>query len=253
VAGIIQGMADDVHVLMSCAMSVDGAIDDTSGTRLVLSDAADLDRVDELRASCDALLVGADTIRSDNPRLVIRSEARRQQRRARGLPDNPTKVTLTRHGQLDPHASFFHAGDADKLVYCTQAATEQARASVGAVATVITASPAGGRGDSGQPGIPGQGDTLDLRDVLGDLAARGVRRLMVEGGSATNTAFLTEGLVDELYLVIAPFFVGQAEAPRFVNGGTFPHDAGHRMTLAEARLIGDLVLLHYRLARSRQA
>jgi 5-amino-6-(5-phosphoribosylamino)uracil reductase len=230
--------ADDVHVLLSSAMSIDGAIDDTSGTRLMLSDAADFDRVDELRATCDALLVGARTIRSDNPRLVIRSEARREQRRARGLPANPAKVTLTHDGRLDPDASFFQESDANKLVYCTQVAAERARTSLEGVATVV---PAGGTDE-----------TLDLRHILADLATRGVRRLMVEGGSATNTAFLTAGLVDELYLVVAPFFVGQPGAPRFVNDATFPHDASHRMTLAEARPIGDLVLLHYRLERSRR-
>jgi 5-amino-6-(5-phosphoribosylamino)uracil reductase len=240
---MLQGMADHVmadrvHVLLSSAMSIDGAIDDTSSTRLMLSDAADFDRVDAVRATCDALLVGARTIRSDNPRLVIRSEARRQQRRAQGLPADPAKVTLTREARLDPDAAFFQEGNAEKLVYCPQVSAERVRSIVGGVATVVP--------------VGATGDTLDLRHLLADLATRGVRRLMVEGGSATNTAFLTAGLVDELYLMIAPFFVAQPGAPRFVKDGTFPHDASHRMTLIEARPIGDLVLVHYRLTRSHR-
>src|ERR1700745_1919620 len=94
------------YVVLSAAMSADGYIDDASSTRLVLSGQADLDRVDELRASSDAILVGAQTIRADNPSLQVRSVARRQQRTEAGLPPSPRKVTITRSGDLDPLARF---------------------------------------------------------------------------------------------------------------------------------------------------
>jgi 5-amino-6-(5-phosphoribosylamino)uracil reductase len=236
-------MADGVYVLLSCAMSVDGAIDDTSDGRLMLSDAADWDRVDELRASCDALLVGAGTIRADDPRLVVRSEARRAARRARGVFEDPTKVTLTRRGDVDPRAAFFVAGDAPKLVYCPAAGDEPTRRRLGRVATVVAL----GRGGSHDDDTAAP---VDLRLVLDDLAARDVRRLMVEGGSATHTAFLTGGLVDELRLAIAPFFVGQPNAPRLVNAGEFPHDTRNRMRLDDVEAIGDLLVVRYLLRRS---
>ncbi len=102
-------MTERPYVLLSAAVSVDGYIDDASDRRLFLSDAADLDRVDGLRAGCDAILVGAGTIRRDNPRLLVRSPASRDARLASGLPASPVKVTLTRGGDLDPAASFFTA------------------------------------------------------------------------------------------------------------------------------------------------
>ena len=67
-------------------MSVDGKIDDTGPERLLLSGPDDLDRVDELRASADAILVGANTVRRDNPRLLVRSPQRRAARIAAGRP-----------------------------------------------------------------------------------------------------------------------------------------------------------------------
>ena len=73
--------------------------------------------------------------------------------------------------------------------------------------------------------VAAAGDPLDPARVLADLAGRGVRRLMVEGGTAMHTLFLTAGLVDELQLVVAPLFVGDPAAPRFVAAGAFPHDA----------------------------
>lgn len=195
-------------VLLSAAMSIDGYLDDATDERLVLSNDADWDRVDEVRASCDAILVGANTIRRDNPRLVIRSAARRARRVAAGLPPDPVKVTVTRSGDLDPDAAFFTVGDGEKLVYS------------------------------------------DVDGMLADLTARGVRRLMVEGGTSMHTEFLTRGLADELHLVVAPFFVGDSKAPRLVHDGRFPWDGRHPATLAEVRRIGNVVLHRYLLSQS---
>ena len=62
--------ADRPYVLLSCAMSIDGYLDDATDERLLLSNDADVDRVDTVRAECDAILVGANTIRADNPRIA---------------------------------------------------------------------------------------------------------------------------------------------------------------------------------------
>ena len=71
---------------------------------------------------------------------------------------------------------------------------------------------------------------------------------MVEGGGTVHTQFLTEGLADELHLVVAPFFVGDSRARRFVSDGRFPWGADRRATLVEGRPIGDVVLLRYALS-----
>ena len=87
------------YVLLSAAMSADGYIGDASPGRLILSGPEDLDRVDSVRASCDAIMVGAGTIRADNPRLLVRSAARRAARAGRGQPpspaDHPARANIT--------------------------------------------------------------------------------------------------------------------------------------------------------------
>lgn len=224
-------MNDRPYVLLSCATSIDGYIDDASEQRLVLSNSEDLDRVDALRAGCDAILVGAGTIRLDNPRLMVRSPQRRGGRVARGLPVSPTKVTVTGRGDLDPAARFFTGEGIDKIVYCATGAVDKTRERLGSLAVVV---------DGGEP--------VDLERALADLAARGVRRLMIEGGTSIHTQFLTAGLADELHLVVAPFFVGDAHAPRFVRDGRFPWHAGRRARVAEVRRIADVVLVRYALS-----
>jgi 5-amino-6-(5-phosphoribosylamino)uracil reductase len=212
-------------------MSIDGYLSAGTSTRLLLSNEADFDRVDAERAASDAILVGAVTIRRDDPRLLVRSPERRVARVARGLSPSPVKVTVTRQAGLDCAAAFFAADDADKLVYCPSDAVPGVRGRLGAVATVV---------DAGRP--------LTLRRVSEDLGERGVRRLMVEGGGSVHTQMLTEDLADELQLVVAPFFVGNSAACRFVGDGRYPWNPDRRATLAETRQIGDVVLLRYALS-----
>jgi 5-amino-6-(5-phosphoribosylamino)uracil reductase len=224
-------MGDRPYTLLSCSMSLDGYLDGASDQRVILSNDADLDRVDAVRAGCDAILVGAATVRNDNPRLVVRSAARVDKRLRRGLTPTPLKVTLTERAKLDPGAAFFTLGETEKLVYCARDTVDDARAALAPVATVV---------DGGQP--------VEMRWLSEDLYARGVRRLMVEGGGSVLTQFLTAGLADELHLVVAPFFIGDSQAPRFVSDGRFPWDQDRRATLVEARTVGDVVLMRYALS-----
>jgi 5-amino-6-(5-phosphoribosylamino)uracil reductase len=212
-------------------MSIDGYLGSASPRRLELSNDADFDRVDAVRASCDAILVGAATVRIDNPRLLVRSRNRRAERAARGLPPSPIKVTLTERLELDPRADFFTTGEIEKLVYCASPRVVDARSRLGGVATVVDA-----------------GRRVKMRSLTEDLGARGVQRLMVEGGGNVHTQFLTDNLADELQLVVAPFFVGDSRATRFVSDGRFPWNPARRATLAEVRQIGDVVLLRYALS-----
>jgi 5-amino-6-(5-phosphoribosylamino)uracil reductase len=219
------------YTLLSCSMSIDGYLDDASDERLLLSNRADFDRVDAMRAECDAILVGAHTVRRDNPRLLVRSGALRRDRQERGLPASPVKVTVTRRGDLDPSADFFRTGDVEKLVYCARPAVADARKRLGRVATVV---------DGGEP--------VDLHLLTADLRARGIGRLMVEGGGTMHTQFLAAGLADELQLVIAPFFIGDSRAPRFLRDGGFPWGPDRPAVLAEVRQLDNVVLLRYALS-----
>jgi len=223
-------MPDRPYTLLSCSVSIDGYIAGAA-SRLLLSNDADFDRVDAVRASCDAILVGAKTVRIDNPRLLVRSQARREERAARGLAASPTKVTVTGGAELDARADFFAADDAAKIVYCPSPLVADARKRLGSVATVVDG-----------------GESVKMRALSADLAERGVERLMVEGGGTVHTQFLTEDIVDELQLTVAPVFVGDSQAPRFVRDGRFPWNTSRRAALVDVRQIGDVVLLRYALS-----
>ncbi|MEU5624207.1 dihydrofolate reductase family protein [Streptomyces tendae] len=212
------------HVLLSAAVSLDGYLDDTGPERLLLSSPADFDRVDEVRASVDAILVGAGTIRADNPRLLVNSAERRAARVADGRAEYPLKVTVSGSGELDPAARFWHTGG-EKVLLTTDDGARRARA-LGIGAEVVSLGP-----------------DLDWQAALEYLHdRRGVRRLMVEGGGTVHTQLLQQGLADELQLVLAPLFVGDPAAPRLFGPGAYQ---GGRLRLVESRRIEDVVLNRY--------
>ncbi|AYV32978.1 2,5-diamino-6-ribosylamino-4(3H)-pyrimidinone 5'-phosphate reductase (plasmid) [Streptomyces sp. ADI95-16] len=215
------------YVLLSAATSVDGCLDDTSDSRLLLSNSDDFDRVDEVRASCDAILIGATTMRRDNPRLLVNSAERRAKRIADGKPEYPLKVSVTATGNLDADLKFWHFGG-EKLVFTVDSAVAKVRATLGGLADVVSTGP-----------------ELDWGQVLDELGRRGIRRLMVEGGGTIHTQLMSQNLADEVHLAIAPLLVGQADAPRFLGTAEYPGGSAARMRLLEAQTIGDVVLLRY--------
>jgi riboflavin-specific deaminase-like protein len=215
------------YVLLSAATSVDGYLDDASPERLRLSNEADFDRVDEVRAACDAILIGATTMRKDNPRLLVNSEARRAQRVAEGKPEYPLKVTVTQSGDLDADLKFWHHGG-EKLVLTVDSAVEKVRATLDGLADVVSV-----------------GSEFDWGQALDELGRRGVGRLMVEGGGTIHTQLMSQNLADEVHLAIAPLLVGQPEAARFLGAADYPGGTTSRMKVLEVLQIDDVVLIRY--------
>ena len=213
-------------IILSAAVSIDGYIDDSSTQRLKLSSPEDWEAVQRLRATCDAILVGAGTVRKDNPSLVIRDEEVRRWRVEQGMDADIVKVTVTASGDLDPEAAFFREGDGRKIVFATADADCTALERYAEVIKAEVVTPA------------------FIRDAL---VERGYWRLMVEGGGEILTMFLHAGVADRLRLAVAPFFVGDPAAPRLVCGGEFPWNKDNRMTLESVEMLGDMAVINYKL------
>ena len=148
--------------------------------------------------------------------------ARRDERLARGLRPSPIKVTR------DPARR--------SSTPCAQLLRHRRRREARLLRRARrSARPATGSGRWPRSSTAASRSTMQR--LSEDLHARGVRRLMVEGGGTVHTQFLTADLADELHLVVAPFFVGDSRARRFVGDGPFPVDpaAGARRSPRCAR------------------
>jgi len=219
-----------MRVVVSAAMSLDGRIDDARSAPLVLSGPDDLAAVYDLRADCDAILVGAGTLRADDPQLLIRGDARVADRRAAGRPAQLDKVVLSESGVLPVDARLFAERETTKWIVTAQANAEGAAAAF-----------------PDRPDIRILGlDALDPAAIHAALAAAGIEKLFVEGGRRVLTDFLSAGVFDELRVAIAPFFVGDADAPRFVDPAVFANDPDRPLRLIGLKRFGDVAALTYR-------
>lgn len=213
-----------MKVYLSAAVTADGALDDCSAERLLISDAADWAAVRRLRSRCDAILVGAATVRRDDPRLVLPDVLRDERMRAGRVPD-PAKVTITRSGCLDPRSRFFTCGDGRCIVFSTCELPHLA----GVAETIVA-------------------DRITAAFVVTELEKRGFGSLLVEGGAQILRGFLVEGMADALRLATNPALrVPDAAAPRF------PFDALPSGVPRSETTCGALRVAEYRLRPDRVA
>ena len=183
------------RVILKFATSLDGCFDDVCVSRHVFSSPEDRAEVLELRGSSDAILIGAETLRRDDPSLLV-TEDLAVQRLARGLEAQPIRVVLTLSAKLDLGLKFFTTAGR-KLVYTTKQGRDNLMPDVFGLAEVIVLT---------------ETDNLPLELVLADLSARGVSELLVEGGPGISELFLKAKVVDKLRIALAPYTL--EEGPR---------------------------------------
>ncbi len=215
-----------MRTVISAAISLDGYLDDRSPERLRLSGQEDWENVLALRTRCDAILVGAGTVRADDPSLVIKDPEIRRQRSQTGMEPEPLKVTVTRSGNLNLESGFFTRGNGRKLVFCERSTPVERIREIQRIAEVITV-----------PHI----DPEIISDTLGSF---GVRVLLVEGGSSVLGMYMKSGNFDCLRLATAPFFVGDGRAPRFVPDGQYPWNKDNRLVLRDSIKLGNTSVMY---------
>ena len=201
------------YTFVNVAMSADGKLDNVARKGMAISSPADKARVDRLRASVDAVLVGGRTLLDEDPKLTIKSKAFREQRLTNGLEENPVKVGMVSLADLDLECNFLTAGPARRLIYTTQ------RTSPGQISRLENA--------GARVFILGK-EHVDAPATLASLHDQGIRKLMVEGGGTIIAEFFRLGLVDELTIYLAPFIIGGASAPTLTDGpGFLPQQMPH--------------------------
>jgi len=219
-------------VYINMAMTADGKI--TSAVREYPRFSSDGDRrnMDRLRAEADALMVGAGTLRADDPDLRVRDREMIEYRRSLGKPPLLVNVMVTASANVDGIARFFDpALSSARVVATVDDAPKERLASLAGRAEVWRL----GRGD------------VDLVRLVERLRERGVERLLLEGGGELNWKMVRARLVDELHVTIAPALLGGREAPTLLEGEGFEMQAQRRLRLAELRREGDEVFCRYRL------
>jgi 2,5-diamino-6-(ribosylamino)-4(3H)-pyrimidinone 5'-phosphate reductase len=223
------------YTFINIAMSADGKIDTSERKGAAISSARDKERVDQLRAEADAVLVGGRTLLGESPKLTVKSEARREGRIKQGRSPNPIKVGVVTVADIPIDSDFIKVGNTRVVIFTTSRTSNEQleRLRAHGVEVFVDDAP-----------------RVDLVKMMTALKEIGVERLMVEGGGTINFELLRLGLVDELTIFVAPMVFGGASAPTLADGIGVPRDKAIELNLIEIEKWEDGgALLRYKTVR----
>jgi riboflavin-specific deaminase-like protein len=204
-------------VLGQIGQSLDGRIAGPNGERRLINGAEGIAHLHRLRAMVDAVIIGVGTALNDDPQLTVRRVPGR----------NPARVVIDPHRRLPASARLFNNDGVRRLIVTR--AREPAMAGV-EIAVI-------------------DGDAIAPRHIIDELARRGLKRLLVEGGARTLAHFMAAGCLDRLHVLVAPVTFGAgprsivASLDSFASGDAGPQAACHRL--------GDDVLYDINLRAAR--
>ncbi len=216
-----------MHVVVNAAMSADGKLSSRRREQVAISGDRDFDRVDDLRAASDAVVVGVGTVLADDPSLTVKSTDRQQARRERGEPANPARVVVDSSGRTPLEAAVL---DDRAATHCclSERASPERRTELADRAAVHVAG----------------ADRVDLPAAFDQLADAGLERLMVEGGGELIFSLFEATLVDELRVFVGPTVIGGRDAPTLADGEGYIADCP-TLTLGSVTELDGGVLLEW--------
>ncbi|MFC7027884.1 2,5-diamino-6-(ribosylamino)-4(3H)-pyrimidinone 5'-phosphate reductase [Halomicroarcula sp. GCM10025324] len=219
-----------MHVVVNAAMSADGKLSSRRREQIAISGPEDFDRVDQLRADCDAVMVGVGTVIADDPSLTVKDADRREARRKRGESPNPARIVADSRIRTPPDATVLD-GQAETYLLVSEAAPTDFIEQMEETGAYVLA--------AGE-------DQVDLTTSLGKLEGEGIETLLVEGGGELIFGLVAEGLVDELSVFVGPKLIGGRDAPTLADGDGFVEEFPS-LDLDEVERLDDGVLLTWTL------
>ena len=201
-------------------MSADGKIASQSGRQLRISCDEDIKRMYELRNECDAVLVGINTVLSDDPKLTVKEKYVKN-------PKQPIRIVLDTKCKT-PINSLVVNNAAKTLII----AGEKCSKRFGENVEIVVCE----KDDNG---------LIYLEKLLDTLYNKGIKKLMVEGGGTVIWNFLNKGFVDDFYVYVGSMTIGGKNTPNI--GGGNGKKFKKFLKLIETRNIGPGALFHYRL------
>jgi 2,5-diamino-6-(ribosylamino)-4(3H)-pyrimidinone 5'-phosphate reductase len=214
----VENLMNRPYTFINVAMTADGKIDTFERKGAAISSKQDKQRVDELRAAADGILVGGRTLLDEAPKLTVKSEALRDGRVQQGRSPNPIKVGVVTVADIHQDSDFIKAGDTRLVIFTTSQTSISQLENLRALGIEV---------------FVDESPRVDLNKMMLTLKKIGVDHLMVEGGGTMNFELMRLGLVDELMIYVAPMIFGGANAPTLADGLGLSRDAALEMKLTD--------------------
>ncbi|AKB77057.1 5-amino-6-(5-phosphoribosylamino)uracil reductase [Methanosarcina horonobensis HB-1 = JCM 15518] len=222
---------DRPFIFINSAMSADGKLSTKERKQVKISGKLDFERVDELRAQADAIMVGIGTVLADDPSLTVKSPERKNARKAAGKSENPVRIIVDSAARTPLDADIFKKGEGLRIIAVSNSAPAEKIKSLEEKALIIKT-----------------GDLkVDLKELAAKLKQIDIDTLMVEGGATLNWGMLSAGLVDEVYTFVGNLIIGGKTAPTFTDGEGFTEAELLELELLSAEKIEEGMLLKWKV------
>lgn len=224
-------------IFINSAMSADGKISTKERKQVRISGKIDFERVDELRAQTDAIMVGIGTVLSDDPSLTVKSPERKAARKTCGKNENPTRIIVDSAARTPIDADIFKKGEGTRIIAVSNSAPAENVEKLERKALIIKTGT----------------DKVDLSELVVKLKDLGIKTLMVEGGATLIWGMLSAGLVDEIYTFVGNLIIGGVSAPTLTDGEGFSESELLELELISLEKIEEGVLLKWKVKGKRNA
>lgn len=222
-------------IFINSAMSADGKLSTKERKQVKISGKLDFERMDELRAHADAIMVGIGTVLADDPSLTVKSPERKAARKASGKSETPVRIVVDSAARTPQDADIFKKGEGLRIIAVSNSAPAEKIKSLEKKALVIKTG----------------AHRVDLTELATKLKEMGINTLMVEGGATLNWGMLSAGLVDEIYTFVGNLIIGGKTSPTFTDGEGFTEAELLGLELISAEKIEEGILLKWKVKGKR--
>ncbi|MDI3486530.1 MAG: 2,5-diamino-6-(ribosylamino)-4(3H)-pyrimidinone 5-phosphate reductase [Methanolobus sp.] len=216
---------------INSAMSADGKISTKERKQVRISGQIDFNRMDQLRAGSDAVMVGIGTVLADDPSLTVKSSELKMERIASGKEENPARIIIDSKARTPIDADIFKKGEGKRIIIVSESAPSDKVALLKEKAIIVVAGK----------------KSVDLKQAMSELKAQGIDRLMIEGGATLNWGMISNGLVDEIYTFVGNLIIGGKTAPTFTDGEGFTEKDIQKLELIDAEKMEEGILLKWKV------
>jgi len=222
---------DRPFIFINSAMSADGKLSTKERKQVKISGKLDFERVDELRANADAIMVGIGTVLADDPSLTVKSPERKAARKAAGKSENPVRIVVDSAARTPLDADIFKKGEGTRIIAVSNSAPAEKVKKLEKKALIIRTG----------------AHRVDLIELAAKLKEMGINTLMVEGGATLNWGMISAGLVDEIYTFVGNLIIGGKTAPTFTDGEGFSEAELLGLELLSAEKIEEGILIKWKV------
>ena len=210
------------YVILSAAITLDGKIA-KGRTKIKLSSKNDKIRVHKLRAKVDGILIGKNTLDTDNPMLNVRYVTGK----------NPVRILLDSRGTIKSSSKVIQScSKISTIIATTQLISKKNLSRLEKFPLEV---------------IKCGKSSVDVVKLLKILQKKGMKKILLEGGGTLNWSFLKRGLVDELIITITPYILGGSDSVTLVEGSGFKNlFSMNKLKLKKIQKIGNELVVYYR-------